>query len=256
MLTQLLNQLGVVGIPLVILSVITLALIAERLIHFLMQPNIGKVRVRQMLAGLQDMGVQGLGARKSACDCECDGKCQGEVHAARLCGEKHCLHQGVGVLLSHANCSKEVREEVAALWLMQHRQRMHSGLRAMMLIGTISPMVGLLGTVLGMITMFQGMAAATGPVTPAVLADGLWVSMYTTAYGLVIAIPALGASQAFSIWANNYIGRLEFVLNHVNLHLEGVNSGDGSFSQLKKRIEKSKLPTKPTTTSFGEPLPA
>ena len=252
MLTQLLNQLGIVGIPLVILSVITLALIAERLINFLMQPNIGKIRVRQMLTGLQDMGVQGLGARKSACD----GKCQGEEHAARLCGEKHCLHQGVGVLLSHANCSKEVREEVAALWLMQHRQRMHSGLRAMMLIGTISPMVGLLGTVLGMITMFKGMAAATGPVTPAVLADGLWVSMYTTAYGLVIAIPALGASQAFSIWANNYIGRLEFVLNHVNLHLEGVNSGDGSFSQLKNREGESKLPTKLTTTSIGEPLPA
>ncbi|CAM3464374.1 MotA/TolQ/ExbB proton channel family protein [Parendozoicomonas haliclonae] len=221
MFEEIFSQLGVVGIPLIILSVITLAIIIERLVTFTLQPNIGKARVRQLFTELQDF-------RAGQDLCSCQGK------ADSFCQQKHCLHQGVGVLLSHANCEKSVREEVASIWLLKHRQRMHAGLRVLMLIGTIAPMVGLLGTVLGMITMFKGMAVTTGPVTPAVLADGLFAAMYTTAYGLIIAIPALGASQGLTLWANHYIGRLEFVLNHVNLLIQGVDSGDGSFSQPKK----------------------
>ena len=233
MFEEFFNQLGVVGIPLIIMSVITLAIIIERLVTFMLQPNIGKTRVRTLISELQGCAGQDL------CGC------QGKDRAASFCQEKHCLHQGVGVLLSHAKCEKGVREEVASIWLMKHRQRMHSGLRLLMLIGTIAPMVGLLGTVLGMITMFKGMATSTGPVTPAVLADGLFAAMYTTAYGLIIAIPALGASQGLTLWANHYIGRLEFVLNHVNLLIEGVDSGDGSFGQLKKGNVESITPREP-----------
>ncbi len=232
-LEQFLDQLGVVGIPLLILSIIMVALILDRLVQFSLQPNISKGRVKKLLSSLQHVHKQ-----RPACG----GRCGGKETAADFCQQKHCLHKGVGVLLSHADCPKDVREEIAALWLLQHRQRMHSGLRILMLVGTISPMVGLLGTVLGMITMFQGMADVTGPVTPAVLADGLWTSMYTTACGLMIAIPALGASQAFSIWANSYIGRLEYVLNHVNLLIEGVNAGDGSFDQPRDSSVKTLTP--------------
>ena len=220
MLSQILSQLGVMGIPLLALSVITLAIIIERVVTYAMQPRMGKGKVRQMLLELQNNGC---------------GKCHDQEKAARFCGQKHCLSQGVGVMLTHSGSSKAVREEVAALWLLKHRQRMHSGLRVLMLIGTLSPMVGLLGTVLGMITMFQGMAASSGPVTPAVLADGLWAAMYTTAYGLMIAIPALGASQGFTLWANHYLGRLEFVLNHVNLLIEGVDAGETGLAKASQQ---------------------
>ncbi|MTI13624.1 MotA/TolQ/ExbB proton channel family protein [Sansalvadorimonas verongulae] len=209
MLSQFYEQLGAMAIPLVGLSVIALALILERLVTYTLQPGMGKARVKKLFVELQNQGC---------------GNCRSSEQAARYCGQKHCLHQGVGVLMNHASSSKDMREEVAGLWLLKHRQRMHAGLRFLMLIGMLSPMIGLLGTVLGMIMMFQGMAASGGPVTPAVLADGLWAAMYTTAYGLGIAIPSLAASHGFTLWANRYMSRLEFVLNHVNLMIEGVDA--------------------------------
>ena len=224
MLSQVYEQLGVMAIPLLGLSIVALALIMERLVTYILQPSMGKARVRKLLLELQNQGC---------------GNCHCPEQAARFCKQKHCLHQGVGVLMNHSASPKAVREEVAGLWLLKHRQRMHSGLRFLMLIGMLSPMVGLLGTVLGMITMFKGMAAAAGPVTPAILADGLWAAMYTTAYGLVIAIPSLAASHGFTLWANHYIERLEFVLNHVNLMIEGV---DATEPEIDKRAKAKVTP--------------
>ncbi|WP_281648119.1 MotA/TolQ/ExbB proton channel family protein [Parendozoicomonas sp. Alg238-R29] len=221
MLSQVFNQLGVMGMPLLGLSVIALALIIERLVTYALQPDMGKARVRKLMKELQGQGC---------------GNCQCPEQAARFCNQKHCLHQGVGVLLNHASSPKDTREEVASLWLLKHRQRMHAGLRFLGLIGMLSPMVGLLGTVLGMIFMFKGMAANSGPVTPAVLADGLWAAMYTTAYGLIIAIPALAASHGFTLWANHYLGRLEFVLNHVNLMIDGIDATEPELGPKASKI--------------------
>ena len=59
------------------------------------------------------------------------------------------------------------------------------------LIGMVSPLVGLLGTVWGLVTMFKEIAGTQQAVTPALLADGLWGAMYSTVVGLVIAIPCI-----------------------------------------------------------------
>lgn len=58
-------------------------------------------------------------------------------------------------------------------------------------IAVISPMVGLLGTVLGMIQAFNVIAFQTGAVKPILLASGISKAMVTTATGLIIAIPAM-----------------------------------------------------------------
>jgi len=59
------------------------------------------------------------------------------------------------------------------------------------LIGNISPMLGLLGTVWGMILAFQELAASGGTADPADLADSIGIALVTTLLGLSIAIPAL-----------------------------------------------------------------
>ncbi|MHC4574857.1 MAG: MotA/TolQ/ExbB proton channel family protein [Planctomycetota bacterium] len=59
------------------------------------------------------------------------------------------------------------------------------------LIGNVSPMVGLFGTVFGMIKLFNAIVAAGGQPQPAQLADGISVALVTTFWGLLIAIPAL-----------------------------------------------------------------
>jgi biopolymer transport protein ExbB len=58
-------------------------------------------------------------------------------------------------------------------------------------MGVIAPMVGLLGTVLGMIQAFNFVAFQTGVVKPVLLAEGLAKAMITTAFGLIIAIPIM-----------------------------------------------------------------
>lgn len=85
-----------------------------------------------------------------------------------------------------------VREEVArrgVAWL----ESLRGGLRPLELIGTLAPLLGLLGTVIGMIDAFRELEAAGSQVDPSVLSGGIWVALLTTAAGLSVAIPAVAA---------------------------------------------------------------
>ena len=64
------------------------------------------------------------------------------------------------------------------------------GLRIIDLIITIAPLVGLLGTVLGMIEAFQALQDSGAQADPSALAGGIWEALLTTAAGMGIAIPA------------------------------------------------------------------
>lgn len=76
------------------------------------------------------------------------------------------------------------REEVAQL-------EKHLGILAS--IAGIAPMLGFLGTVLGMIAAFQAVAATGGQASPVELADGIWEALITTAFGLFVGIAAYAA---------------------------------------------------------------
>lgn len=65
-----------------------------------------------------------------------------------------------------------------------------TGLRALELISTIAPLLGLLGTVLGMITAFQALQTTGAQADPTILAGGIWEALLTTAAGMAVAIPA------------------------------------------------------------------
>lgn len=60
-------------------------------------------------------------------------------------------------------------------------------------VASVSPLLGLLGTVVGMIQVFQRFVSAyeSGQATPNVFAQGIWTALLTTAYGLSVAIPML-----------------------------------------------------------------
>jgi biopolymer transport protein ExbB len=72
-------------------------------------------------------------------------------------------------------------------------RRMERFLPTLFLIGSISPLLGLLGTVAGMIKAFQAIENLGGKVDASVLAGGIWEAMLTTALGLGVAIPAMVA---------------------------------------------------------------
>lgn len=70
-----------------------------------------------------------------------------------------------------------------------HTARAGAGLRVLDTIAQIAPLLGLFGTVLGMIEAFQALQGAGASVDPSVLAGGIWVALLTTAVGLGIAMP-------------------------------------------------------------------
>ncbi len=83
----------------------------------------------------------------------------------------------------------EQREEVERVARRQ-LGKARAGLRALELIATIAPLLGLLGTVLGMIAAFQTLQAAGSRADPSALAGGIWEALLTTAAGMAVAIPA------------------------------------------------------------------
>lgn len=82
---------------------------------------------------------------------------------------------------------REEAERVASDWLQQLRRY----LRGLELVATLSPLLGLLGTVLGMIEAFRRLEEAGQQVDPAILSGGIWEALLTTALGLAVAIPAV-----------------------------------------------------------------
>jgi len=102
----------------------------------------------------------------------------------------------------------EQREEVERVARRQLSEA-RSGLRALELIATIAPLLGLLGTVLGMIAAFQTLQAAGSRADPAALAGGIWEALLTTAAGMAVAIPASVALTWFESVVDRAQGDME-----------------------------------------------
>ena len=77
------------------------------------------------------------------------------------------------------------------------------------LCGQISPMLGLLGTVLGMVRAFAGLAGATGAAKATILANSISTALWTTAVGLLIAVPALLGFTLIRNYATRIILEIE-----------------------------------------------
>ena len=94
--------------------------------------------------------------------------------------------------LSPADLREEVQcagdAELAAL---------ESNLRGLEVIGSLAPLLGLLGSVLGMIRAFMRLEEAGAQVDPSLLSGGIWEALLTTAVGIAVAVPALAALAWF-----------------------------------------------------------
>lgn len=67
--------------------------------------------------------------------------------------------------------------------------RLETGFRLLDSVAQLAPLLGLFGTVLGMIEAFQSLQEAGSSVDPSILAGGIWVALLTTAVGLAVAMP-------------------------------------------------------------------
>jgi len=101
------------------------------------------------------------------------------------------------VTKSDRRFDKESRKsEISRISSIQIRN-LENYLGGLEVIASISPLLGLFGTVLGMIKAFLNLEKAGSQIDPALLAGGIWEALLTTAFGLAIAIPALAAYHLF-----------------------------------------------------------
>ena len=93
-------------------------------------------------------------------------------------------------LISSNNSKIDIAEEIDSLKNKEFKQ-IYSFLPSLEVISQVSPLVGLLGTVIGMIDSFNELELGGSLVDPSILAGGIWTALLTTAMGLIVAIPAL-----------------------------------------------------------------
>jgi biopolymer transport protein ExbB len=111
------------------------------------------------------------------------------------------------------------------------------------LIGNVSPMVGLFGTVFGMIKLFNTIVVAGGQPQPAQLAEGISVALVTTFWGLFIAIPALAVYGVFR-------NRIETLVSDAVVETEDV------MPQIRERLMTQKQVEEPKQKHPISELPA
>lgn len=88
--------------------------------------------------------------------------------------------------------TRDVEAEVSRVGSAQIRN-LESWLRGLSSIAHLSPLLGLLGTVTGMIGAFMSLEEAGSRADPSILSGGIWEALLTTAFGLTVAIPAMAA---------------------------------------------------------------
>ncbi len=103
-------------------------------------------------------------------------------------------------------------------------------------VSNLAPLMGLLGTVIGMIYVFKDIAALGGQADINVLAGGIWQALLTTAFGLIVAIPVTGFHHFFQNLVYERISRIERRVSELNL-LFGITS-DSDENGDEKNDEK------------------
>lgn len=134
------------------------------------------------------------------------------VEALELLDEKRPVDFLVGFSIRSLQAANMdvalIREEVERL-AMNKLNQLRSYLRPLEIIASLSPLLGLLGTVLGMITAFQQMEGAGNQVDPSVLSGGIWQALLTTAVGLAVAIPVVTMHS----WLERKVERISNLIN-------------------------------------------
>ena len=175
--------------PILLCSVISASIIMERFYHFYRHrsriPNIF-ARVKILLQ---------------------EGKAN---EALKLCEEAagpipHILSIGIHI----RNRSLEEKEKLINRAGSKILRQFDKNLRGLAIIGNITPLLGLLGTVTGMIKAFMKIQELGGRVDASVLAGGIWEALITTAFGLSVAIPTLVAYQYFEGGVDNLSSRMK-----------------------------------------------
>ena len=190
--------------PLILCSVVALALIVERFVS-LKTAKVAPPKLVDEAITASRNGVPGP-----------DVVNQLQQHS--VMGE--VLASGLRLLNTTPRASDEVIRSTLEASGRQAAARLERYLPALATIASAAPLLGLLGTVIGMIAIF-GSQAPSGGVSgnPAELAHGISIALYNTAFGLIVAIPALIFWRYFRARVDHYLLTMELGAARFERHL-------------------------------------
>jgi biopolymer transport protein ExbB len=197
---SLFKQGGWVMYPLLAFSVIALAVILERAIFYL-SSRAGSVHAVEELAAFYK-------------------ECGDWKAAAKGFAENRKRAYFLPVVTAYFDTLSESPQRVEERLFAQAKEIVIINERRLPIlssIAAIAPLFGLFGTVLGMIEVFQRLAALGGRADVALLSGGIWVALLTTAFGLLIAIPSLLAHHYFSRLAGGRSDYMELLIARLNV---------------------------------------
>ena len=198
-----LSKGGILVIPILFCSVLVLAIFFERVIRY----AINRRRGKEIELKIADLVTQGR-----------------EEDALTLARQSN---SPMGRILEKAiqarDLDKDTLESVIVNATENEVRDLSAYLQALATIGNIAPLLGLLGTIIGMIKAFMVIQDMGGKVNAAVLAGGIWEAMLTTALGLAVALPTMVAHSYLLSKVDKYEARLQ---NGSVLFLKAVAAKD------------------------------
>ncbi len=230
---ELLNKGGWVMYPILLLSITALAIAIERVIFYISTSSRQDPACRLINEATEADEIKTVSEQRKAV-----AGIYGKVAAAYV---------------ENSTRPAEILEESVHLAAVQEMRKLEKHLPALSAIVVIAPLLGLLGTVLGMIDTFQGLSTAGGQPDVSALAGGIWIALLTTAFGLIVAIPAAAVHHLFQNLVDSRIADIEEMVSMLNIIF-----GGGCVSRFGKSAAgphpadgKNRNP-RVTTTSLAE----
>ncbi len=211
---ELLMKGGYLMLPIAAMSILTVTFFAERLLG---------LRRRKVLPAVLVSRLGTLGEKKGGLD---------PRRAYKLCQQYPSAAANVikTMLLKVGRPQAELEHAVSEA-LNREAARLYANVRWLSLAAGVTPLMGLLGTVLGMIKAFLATASLpTGANKAEALAEGIYQALVTTAAGLSVAIPAAIAAHLFE-------GRIQNLLRELDETLLGLMP---QFERFEGRLRVSK----------------
>jgi len=205
---EMIQKGGAIMYPIILCSIIAFGIILERLYYF------RKIRIDAVSFMNNIEGA--LKRNKIAESVKICEDTEGPIAAIIKAG-----------LLKHDRPRQEIREAIEDAG-HQEVSRLEGHIKVLATIAHISPLLGLLGTVVGMVKAFQVIQMKTvvfNPVSAGDLAGGVWQALLTTALGLIVAIPAIVAYHYLAAKVQGFVLDMERsateLINMLSQRIEG-----------------------------------
>jgi biopolymer transport protein ExbB len=172
------NQLGLMAWPLITCSIFGLAICLERTVFFLTQP-LRKAHIQEVLSSAFSRTKE-----------------QASLEA--LSSLRSPLAQLASAYLINRRNIRSIRKEVSEGPIYSWISRARAPVKMLTTIAQVAPLMGLTGTVLGLVETFKVIQSSQQSIDPSLMAGGIWEALLTTIVGMLISMPTLVMVRLFN----------------------------------------------------------